>query len=139
MSRLLATIVAAAALGACSGETPPLVVANLEVTAPLPGSHVSAGYFRMTSNADRMIEISHVASTGFRSVEMHETVIDAGVARMRRLSGFRIAPGETVVFEPGGKHLMLTGPAAGLETVTLSFFSGESLLLAASTRIGGDA
>jgi copper(I)-binding protein len=138
MSRLVATIVAAVALGACSSWEPPLVVSDLEVTAPLPGSGASAGYFRLTNNTDAMIEISHVASAEFRSVEMHETVIDDGIARMRRLAGLSIAPGETVVFERGGKHLMLTGPVAGLETVTLSFFSGDSLLLAAGTRIDGD-
>lgn len=138
MIRPIATVLTAAAIGACTAEAPALVMTDLEVTPPLPGSATSAGYFRLTNNSDETIELSRVASPEYESVEMHETAVEEGIARMRKLTGMTVGPYETIVFERGGRHLMLVQPVGDVETVTLSFYSEESLLLTASTRIGRD-
>jgi hypothetical protein len=60
------------------------------------------------------------AATG---VEVHQTVMDGDVARMRRVDGVDIDPGETVRLEPGGLHLMLLGLRRSLQTGdTLTLF-----------------
>jgi copper(I)-binding protein len=65
---------------------------------------------------------------------MHETVIEDGIARMREIPVLEIAAGETVVFERGGKHLMLMQPVGTPGTVTLNFYSDDVLLLSVSTE-----
>lgn len=41
------------------------------------------------------------------SADLHETVEAAGRMRMQALPAITLAPGETTVFEPGHKHIML--------------------------------
>ena len=140
MMRALAvtTIGLAAAFMACSADGPPLVLAGLEITAPLPGSGTSAGYFELTNHSREAITIDRVSSAQYASVEMHETIIDGGVARMRSLAQLSIEPGETISFSRGGRHLMLMRPVGDGESATLDFHSGDLLVLSVRARIGGD-
>jgi len=95
-------------MAACSGgDAPPVVVANVEVTPPRPGAGMSAGYLDITNNSREPLVITHVTSPEFGKVELHETTVEDGVARMRPLDSLVVPPGETVVLERGGKHLML--------------------------------
>ena len=41
------------------------------------------------------------------SVELHETVMDQGVMKMREVKGMQIPAGGTVMLQPGGLHIML--------------------------------
>jgi copper(I)-binding protein len=38
--------------------------------------------------------------------ELHVTIMENGIARMRELSEIEIKPGETIEFKPGGSHAM---------------------------------
>lgn len=127
---------AALLLAACSMETqPPLVVNDIVVTAPMPGMKMSAAYMSLTNNSDRTLKISRVASPQYESVELHETTMADGVARMRALPGLEISAGATVKLQRGAKHLMLTRPAADSDTVTLQFFDGDNMLLAVDATL----
>lgn len=76
-----------------------------------PVARTGAGYLRL-SNAgaeeDRLVAASGAAS---ERIEIHETTLTDGVARMREVEGgVAIPPGATVAFTPGGQyHLMLVG------------------------------
>jgi iron complex transport system substrate-binding protein len=50
-----------------------------------------------------------VSSTAAAQVEVHESRVEAGIARMRPVGTIAIEPGATVAFAPGGLHLMLMG------------------------------
>ncbi len=63
-------------------------------------------------------------------------IIKDEVARMVSLEMLILQPGETVSFEPGSKHLMLMRPTDDIDSVTLKFFAGESLLLSVNTDFG---
>jgi periplasmic copper chaperone A len=54
-----------------------------------------------------------------RAIEMHVTLRDGDMVRMRRLEEVVIAAGETVRFEPGGRHLMLFGVSELTEPVEI--------------------
>ena len=123
-------------LAACAESRAPLTVSNVTVTQPVPGMAMSAGYLELTNNSSRSISITHVTSPQFASVEMHETVIENLVARMIALGTLTLQAGETVIFKPGGKHLMLMRPSDNIESVTLRFFDDESLLLSITTDLG---
>jgi periplasmic copper chaperone A len=59
------------------------------------------------SSSDRLVSLSVPFAA---RVEMHESLEEDGVAKMRQIeSGVEVKPGETVEFAPGGKHLMFFG------------------------------
>jgi len=117
-------------LTACGAESkPPLVASEVVITAPMPGMTMSAAYMSLTNNSDHTISVSRVASPQFKSVALHETQTDNGVARMRALPRLDIPAGETVTLQRGGKHLMLRKPSGDAGNVSLEFFDGDMLLL----------
>jgi copper(I)-binding protein len=84
---------------------------------PTPGgAKVVAGYMRITNTGaspDRLVGGSSPIAGRF---EIHASALSDGVMRMRRLvDGIEIPPGETVIFEPGGKHLMLGDLTAAVQ------------------------
>ena len=86
-----------------------LQIGNPWARATPKGSTVSAGYLTITNkgpDADRLIGGSAVPASRF---EVHTTVTENGVARMRQVSSLEIKPGETVELKPGGMHVMFMG------------------------------
>jgi len=127
---IFAILIAGFSLGACSDDSlPPLVASNIEITEPMPGRKMSAGYFALTNNTDSVITISSVVSPEFASVEVHESLLENGVARMRSIPELSIPAKSTVTLERGGKHLMLMRPAGTASQITLNFMSGDTILL----------
>ena len=123
-------------LAACGGEArPPLVATDIVITQPMPGRHMSAGYLSFTNNTNAAIRITHVVSPDFEAVEMHESLLEDGVAKMRRIEELTIPANSSVSLERGGKHLMLMRPTGALETVSLGFYSGDTLLLEVNVPI----
>lgn len=68
---------------------------------------MAAGYATLSNSGDAPLTVLAVQSDAFRMGALHDTVIENGVARMRKLHRLVIAPGETVELAPGGRHLML--------------------------------
>ncbi len=123
-------------LAACGGDMkPPLVASDIIITAPIPGRPMSAGYVSLANNTDAVISISHVTSPEFESVEMHESLLENGVAKMRRMDELAIAANSSMSLQRGGKHLMLMRPIGPLDSVSLSFYSGDTLLLSVATAV----
>lgn len=119
-----------ALLAACTSEPqPPLVASDVVVTRPMPGMTMSAGYLSLANNTEETIRITRVTSAQYESVQLHETLVEDGVARMRAIPVLELAAGETATLQRGGKHLMLMRPTSSSETVTLQFLDGDDLLL----------
>jgi hypothetical protein len=118
-------------VGACGADTrPALVASDVTITQPMPGMAMSAGYLTLTNNSAETITITRVNSPQYASVELHESVVDDGVARMRRLEKIEIPAGKNTVLAPGGKHLMLMRPTdVAADAVSLQFYDGAKLLL----------
>jgi len=79
------------------------------------GARTAAGYLVIKntgSTADRLI---NGALAGTASGQVHETIKESGVMKMRPVSGgLEIKPGETVELKPGSFHLMFTDLRAPL-------------------------
>ena len=118
-------------VGACSADTQPaLVASDVTITQPMPGMAMSAGYLTLTNNTEETITITRVSSPGYASVELHETVVDDGIARMRALEKIEVPAGAKTTLAPGGKHLMLMQPTkVAADSVSLQFYDGATLLL----------
>jgi copper(I)-binding protein len=116
--------------GACSNDAiPPLVASDIRISAALPGKAMSAGYLSLSNNTDNPITITSVASPEFESVELHESLLEDGIAKMRQIPELTIPARSTVALERGGKHLMMMRPTSNTQQVTLNFLSGDTILL----------
>ena len=122
---------------ACSTESQaPLVANDVVITTPPPGMPMRAAYMSLRNNSAKAIEITRVSSAQYDSVQLHETTVVDGVARMRALPTLEIPAGKAVVLERGGKHLMLMDPIGNANTVSLQFFDNDSLLLTVNAELG---
>ena len=122
-------IVIVGLLAACSVERAPLVAADMVVAKPMPGMQMTAAYLTLTNNTTQTITITRVTSPNFEAVEMHESVLEDGMARMYALGDVTILAGASVRFEPGGKHLMLLRPTGETDSVVLEFHANEAVVL----------
>jgi len=84
----------------------PLVASGVEIARPTPESKMAAGYLSLRNTTDEPITITRVSSPDYATVEMHETITDDGVSRMRPVEAVTIPPGRIMYFKRGGKHLM---------------------------------
>ena len=90
---------------------------------------MGAGYLALHNTSTQAITIGRVTSPDGIAVAMHESELVDGIMRMRELPALTIPARQSVVFEPGGKHLMLRYPVVMPDTVTLQFFAGADMLL----------
>jgi copper(I)-binding protein len=67
-----------------------------------------AAYVALMGGAqpDQLVGVSTPVAT---TAEVHETIDDNGVMKMRSVTAIPIPPGQMVTFTPGGTHIMLTG------------------------------
>lgn len=129
------TVLLAVTLVACNQQpAAPLVAADLEITPAMPGKSMRAAYLALTNNTDDAIRISRVTSDAFAIVELHETTVDDGVARMRPLDALIIPAGATVRLQRGGKHLMLMRARDLQDSATLTLSSDDLPLLTIDYR-----
>jgi copper(I)-binding protein len=126
-ARALALVLIAGCLGACAPAAPSVDQGRFK--HPLPGKTVSAGYFDLRNPTPAPITLTGVSADTGSSVEIHRTVRTGDQVRMERLKTLKVAPGETLKFEPGSYHLMLFGLERLPEQirVTLHFADGSAL------------
>lgn len=109
---------------------------------PSPGEGGNGGVFLTIANqsaaADRLIGASSPAA---KMVEIHETIDDNGVMKMRPVTGgFEIPAGGRLELLPGGKHIMLMGLTTPLKEgdeveVTLTFEKAGAITVKAPVKI----
>ncbi len=125
-------------LCACEEQaTAPLLADNIVITEAIPGQTMSAGFMTLRNNSNEAIEIDAVRSTEFAAVAIHESSIENGIARMRPLKTLTIAAKSHIALQRGGIHLMLMQPKGSGQSgddISLSFYSGETLLLELTTQ-----
>jgi copper(I)-binding protein len=129
-----------------SGETGAgdLAITLAWARATPPGAKVAAAYVRVENRSQSTDRLLGIESPAAEAVELHETVEEGGIAKMRPLDGIKILAGETLAMEPGGIHLMLTGLTAPLEAgetllLTLTFEQAGSVAIEAEVRPIGAA
>jgi copper(I)-binding protein len=89
--------------------------AELWARATVPGAKAGAAYGRISNLANEAITLDALTSGVAGMIEIHETVMDGGMMRMRSRMPLEIAPGQSLVLEPGGLHIMLMNLTGSLE------------------------
>lgn len=73
------------------------------------GMTAGAGYLKITNTGKDADKLLSGTFENAKATEFHEMKDEGGVMKMRALSGVEIKPGETLIFAPGGNHLMFMG------------------------------
>ena len=128
-----------ALLAACGSPQPPLVATDVEVTPPMPGRQMSAGYLVLHNPSSRALLLTGASSPDFGEVEFHNTVTENNVSRMRQERHVQVPAGGKVEFVPGGRHLMLMQPSRTLKvgdevSIRFVFADGSELHFTATVQ-----
>ena len=107
---------------------------------PTPGaSKTAAVYFTVVNRGSTPDRIVGAETPAAQHADMHTTIRDGDVMRMRHVVSVDIPPGGKAVFAPNGFHVMLTGLAAPLKMgdalpITLKFAEAGDILVVATVR-----
>ena len=71
-------------------------------------------YLTIVNHASAPDRLMSASTPVAARTDLHMTVRDGDIVRMRRLETIAVEAGGTVAFEPGGAHVMLSGLAAPL-------------------------
>jgi len=107
---VLAGLILALTLGAAVSQEAGVSVRDAWVRETPPGMTMMAGYMALRNNTSRSQVLVAASSSGFESVMIHRTLVKDGVARMVHESRIELTPNASLIFAPGGYHLMLMNP-----------------------------
>ena len=135
MKPLLISLILCTGFALCACQPVPSVadqtlgVHNAQIRALLPGRDTTAAYFTLNNHTDHAVTLTGAHSNQARAIEMHETVVRGDSVSMRRVEQHTLIAGDSVRFEPGGKHLMVFGVAEINEPfeITFGFDNGAQL------------
>ena len=148
MRKISSALMASALLLAATIVTAPANAQSITVEEPwaratIGQSKNSAVYMRLTNRGgepDRLISASSPAAA---ATELHATIREGDVMKMRAVQAIDLKPGESTVFEPGGLHVMFLGVKQPLHTgdhvpLVLQFEKAGRVEVQAVVRTAGD-
>ncbi len=116
MTRITLIIAAAfAALAILPAQAADVTVGSLKISSPWAratpkGASVGGGYMTITNNGNAPDRLVGGSTDVSKSFEVHEMKMDGGVMKMRPVAGgIEIKPGQTVILDPSGYHVMFVG------------------------------
>ncbi len=140
--RCLAIAFACVLLSACRSSThTPVTIENAWSAATPPTATVAAVYMQVTARRSDVLLSAMTPAAG--KVEMHTSIEDGGMMRMRPLQQVAIGAGETVRFEPGARHFMLMDLQAPLTAgstlpITLRFQNAGEIRVDVAVKAPAD-
>jgi len=147
MRAMIPAIMLTTALGLCGcesgtetvnhSETPPTAIVPADaaglitvneprIRATAPGQTISGAFMTLVNNSETPYALTAVSFSDANTAEIHETSINEGVMRMRKVSRIDIPANGSAELKPGSYHIMLIGleremKAGTTETLTLTF------------------
>jgi len=111
-----AVLLCAIALGAVSTAQAQVRVVDPWVRSTVAGQTVAGAFMKLESPvAESLVGASSPAAA---RVELHRTIMEGTVAKMRPVARIDLAPGKPVELKPGGYHIMLVDIAKPLARAT---------------------
>ena len=108
-----------------------IVVTEAWSRATVPGVTTGVGYLVLTNNGDEKRSLLRITSPVCDTVMLHLSSVDSqGVARMWPIGQLELEPGQSIRFEPTGRHVMFMGISTPFKVGTkvplvLQFDGGE--------------
>lgn len=129
-----------AGLPAMAADTGPIQLENA-FTRAAPAGGVG-GFFVTIINAGAADRLIGIASPVAGKAELHETMSDNGVMKMRGVASLPVPANGKVALQPGGYHVMLIGLTQPLVVgqsvpVTLTFEKAGAITVQASVAKAG--
>jgi copper(I)-binding protein len=84
---------------------PDIRIENAWIGSTDEGDDMSVAYMSLLSNEDLIL--TSVTSPRIKTIEMHNTITEKGIMKMRMTNEIKIEHGKTFEFKSGGSHLML--------------------------------
>ncbi len=99
---------------AAAGDAPSIQIDHPWARASAGAAKTGAAYVTLTDQGqpDQLVGASTPVAA---SAELHESMDDMGMMKMRPITGLPLTPGKPVKLAPGGYHLMLMGLKAPLK------------------------
>ncbi len=136
-----ALLALAAASPVAHAQAPVVEVSEAWARATTSSARVGGVFLTMkaTGGPDRVVSASSPVS---EKVELHETIRDGNVMRMREVPALVVPAGEAVVLKPGSYHIMLIGlkrPLNRGETfpVTITFEKAPAVTATVTVQAAG--
>ena len=103
------------------------------------GVAMTAGYMVLQNKTSRPQVLVAARSPGFETVTIHRTIAKEGMTGMEHAPQIELLPNASLLFAPGGYHLMLSNPKRTLRAgdrvdITLEFRGGLVLPVAYEVR-----
>ena len=132
-------LVLALPLIAAASEEAGVSVRDAWVRESPPGVAMMAGYMALRNNTSRSQVLVAASSSGFETVMIHRTIVKDGMAGIEHAPQIELSPNASLLFAPGGYHLMLLNPKRTLRAgnrvdVNLEFRGGLVLPVAFEVR-----
>jgi len=127
-----ATETAATEAAAAPDAKPGLSATEGRFALPAVRGNPGAAYFTLTNGSDQAAVIAAVNVAGAGMAMLHQTTVTAGKTSMDMMESAEIKPGGSLVFAPGGNHVMVDDvpaewkPGANVE-MTITFADGDKL------------
>lgn len=103
---------AALALGLPALADGPLAIESAWLREPPPGRPMLALYMNLRNTGAAPLRLIGVRVDGSEGAGIHQSLVEDGMMRMRDVETLEIAPGASILFEPGGYHVMVFGVTA---------------------------
>ncbi len=131
-------ILALTSIAAATGEAD-VSVRDAWVREAPPGAAMMAGYMVLQNKTSRSQVLVAASSSSFETVMIHRTIAKEGMTGMEHAPQIELLPKASLLFAPGGYHLMLLHPKRTLHAgdrvdITLEFRGGLVLPVAYEVR-----
>lgn len=107
------------------------------------GMPMHAGFGTLENRCPASAVVVSASSPAYAEIELHESLLENGVSKMRPVSRLQIPASAEVKLKPGGLHLMLMQPRASLQPgeqvqVELTLADGRKIQGQFSVRAADD-
>lgn len=113
-------------------------IINARVAEAPPVTSMNGGYLEIDNGTASPVTLTQVSSVDFSRIEIHRSVIEDGIARMKPAGPVIIAARSSFLFEPGAYHLMLfqaVRPLRAGDAVRLTFHFADGAAIDADAKI----
>jgi hypothetical protein len=104
-----AMVTGLAAVAAAQGAPPGIAVTNAWARATPKGAVTGAAYVTVANQGTSDDRLLGVSTPVAKVAQLHTTINDHGILKMRPLASVDMKPGASVSLKPGGMHVMLMG------------------------------